>query len=66
LTIELKGANIQMNDVVVVGYGTQKKANLTGAVDQISGREIGKPVICQSQYWIAGNVAKFKYQTSRW
>ena len=25
-----------LNDVVVVGYGTQKKANLTGAVDQVS------------------------------
>ena len=40
LTIELKGANIQMNDVVVVGYGTQKKANLTGAVDQISAEKL--------------------------
>ena len=29
------------NDVVVVGYGTKKRANLTGAVDQISGDDIG-------------------------
>ncbi|MFT4156009.1 SusC/RagA family TonB-linked outer membrane protein [Parafilimonas sp.] len=27
----------QLNDVVVVGYGTQKKENLTGAVAQVSG-----------------------------
>lgn len=27
----------QLSDVVVVGYGTQKKINLTGAVDQLSG-----------------------------
>src|SRR5215203_607005 len=40
LTIEMKGASIQMNDVVVVGYGTQKKANLTGAVDQISAEKL--------------------------
>lgn len=26
-----------LNEVVVVGYGTQKKANLTGAVDQVGG-----------------------------
>ncbi|MCW3087133.1 MAG: TonB-dependent receptor, partial [Sediminibacterium sp.] len=26
----------ELNDVVVVGYGTQKKANLTGAVDQVT------------------------------
>lgn len=28
---------IGLDEVVVVGYGTQKKANLTGAVDQVSG-----------------------------
>lgn len=27
-----------LNDVVVVGYGTQKKVNLTGAVAQVSGK----------------------------
>lgn len=31
----------QMNTVVVVGYGTQKKVNLTGAVSQVSGADIG-------------------------
>ncbi|WP_448700663.1 TonB-dependent receptor [Mucilaginibacter sp. AW1-3] len=31
----------QMNEVIVVGYGTQKKVNLTGAVSQISGADIG-------------------------
>lgn len=29
-----------MNEVVVVGYGTQKKVNLTGAVSQISGDDL--------------------------
>ncbi len=29
-----------LNEVVVIGYGTQKKANLTGAVDAISSKEI--------------------------
>src|SRR5690606_5682821 len=29
-----------LDEVVVVGYGTQKKINLTGAVDQISGDDI--------------------------
>lgn len=29
-----------LDEVVVVGYGTQKKVNLTGSVDQISGDEI--------------------------
>ena len=29
-----------MNEVVVVGYGTQKKVNLTGAVSQVSGDDL--------------------------
>ena len=33
--LEVSNAN-SMTDVVVVGYGTQKKANLTGAVDQVT------------------------------
>ena len=36
LTIQLKASAVQMNDIVVVGYGTQRKANLTGAVDQVN------------------------------
>ena len=31
-----------LNEVVVVGYGTQKKANLTGAVAQVSGDVLDK------------------------
>ena len=29
-----------LDEVIVVGYGTTKKANLSGAVDQISSKEI--------------------------
>ena len=28
--------SVQLGEVVVIGYGTQKKANLTGAVDQVT------------------------------
>lgn len=37
LNVSLKPANNGLNEVMVVGYGTQKKANLTGAVDQVGG-----------------------------
>lgn len=36
--IILRSSASALNDVVVVGYGTQKKANLTGAVSQVSGK----------------------------
>ncbi len=35
LVIRLKSLNTSLTDVVVVGYGTQKKISVTGAVDRI-------------------------------
>lgn len=40
LRIELK--NNTLNEVVVVGYGTQKKRDLTGAISSISSRDIAE------------------------
>lgn len=46
IDVILEDSSIELNQVVVVGYGTQKKVNLTGAVssvkvdEQISGRSI--------------------------
>jgi hypothetical protein len=40
----------RLNEVVVVGYGTQKRANIIGAVDQISSKAIeGKPSVNLTQ-----------------
>ena len=38
--VTLKEDSEMLDEVVVVGYGTTKKANLSGAVDQISSKEI--------------------------
>jgi TonB-linked SusC/RagA family outer membrane protein len=50
VTIRLELDNTALDEVVVVGYGTQKKANLTGAVDQV-GPEVfeGRPLANVSQ-----------------
>ncbi len=42
LSINLSAVAQQMNEVVVVGYGTQKKATLTGAVSTVKGAEVLK------------------------
>lgn len=40
----------ELDDVVVVGYATQKKVNLTGAVSSVTGDELaGKPVMSTAQ-----------------
>lgn len=40
MKVVLKEAVTALNDVVVVGYGTQKKVNLSGSVASISGADI--------------------------
>jgi TonB-linked SusC/RagA family outer membrane protein len=38
-TVVMEEETIGMEEVVVVGYGTQRKVNLTGAVDQVTGED---------------------------
>jgi TonB-linked SusC/RagA family outer membrane protein len=40
MIIHLQARKNDLNEVVVVAYGTQKKVDLTGAVDQISGKQL--------------------------
>ena len=50
LLVHLKPGNKQLNDIVVVGYGTQKKVNLTGAVSQVDATAFeNKPVASVGQ-----------------
>ena len=42
ITIVLKEDNTTLNDVVVIGYGVQKKKLVTGATVQVKGEEIAK------------------------
>jgi len=42
VTVQLKADAAALDDVVVVGYGTQKRTNLTGAVGLVSGATLTK------------------------
>ena len=45
INVVLKSGVVTLKDVVVVGYGVQKKVNLTGAVSSVSTDELeGKPI----------------------
>ncbi|WP_290796935.1 SusC/RagA family TonB-linked outer membrane protein [Flavihumibacter sp. UBA7668] len=49
-TIQLQAQNGSLGEVIVVGYGTQRKISVTGAVDKIGTDAIeGKPVVNMSQ-----------------
>jgi TonB-linked SusC/RagA family outer membrane protein len=42
LTIQLENDEHVLEDVVVVGYGTQKKATLTGSISEVKGKDLVK------------------------
>jgi TonB-linked SusC/RagA family outer membrane protein len=50
INVQLVPAQNALNEVVVVGYGTQKRVNVIGAVDQITAKAIqGKPAVNLTQ-----------------
>lgn len=45
INVQLKTSQTDLSQVVVVGYGTERKVDLTGAVDQVSGKVLNdRPV----------------------
>jgi TonB-linked SusC/RagA family outer membrane protein len=55
-TIELKGSDSQLNDVVVVGYGTQRRSQVIGSVATVAGEELSKRSSPQLLQSIAGQM----------
>ncbi len=49
--------NVGIDEVVVVGYGTQKRQNVTGAVSQISGKELLKAPVGNINNMLGGLVS---------
>ena len=57
LAIKLKPSQAtDMNEVVVVGYGTQKKVNLTGAVDQVTSKVLSNRSIPNLAQGLQGEI----------
>lgn len=54
LAVILQEDNLNLNEVVVVGYGTQKKANLTGSVTAVSMDEMNKRQVGQTSAALQG------------
>jgi TonB-linked SusC/RagA family outer membrane protein len=54
INIKLKVSDEGLSEVVIVGYGTQKKVNLTGAITQISGKDIAARPMGQTSASLQG------------
>jgi TonB-linked SusC/RagA family outer membrane protein len=53
-----------LNEVVVVGYGTQKKVNLTGSVGTVSGDDMIKHPVVNPASMLEGQIAGVQVTTS--
>ncbi|GHE45200.1 SusC/RagA family TonB-linked outer membrane protein [Sphingobacterium griseoflavum] len=51
---EIKSISAGLEEVVVVGYGTQKRVNLTGSVSSVSAKDIEDRPITQASQALAG------------
>ena len=57
MKIVMKEDSKVLNDVVVIGYGTQKKANLTGAVSSVSVADLGNRPITNASTLLEGTAS---------
>ncbi len=57
LHIVLETEELGLDEVVVVGYGTQKRASITGAVSQIDGKELEKAPVTNVSNMLGGLIS---------
>jgi TonB-linked SusC/RagA family outer membrane protein len=64
ISVTLAGSATQLEQVVVIGYGTQKKKDLTGASATIKGSEIANVPVLTATQAIQGKVAGVQITSS--
>lgn len=64
LNFTLETASSSLGEVVVIGYGTQKKGDLTGSLTTVSSKDFQKGLISSPEQLIAGKVAGVQITTS--
>lgn len=57
LNVELASANQELEQIVVVGYGTQKRKDLTGSISSVNGDELAKMPAVNPLASLQGKVA---------
>lgn len=64
ITVTMKDQSSTLNDVVVIGYGTQKKKDLTGSVGQVSMSELTKAPVLSVGESLEGRLAGVQVSSS--
>ncbi|RZK15082.1 MAG: TonB-dependent receptor [Pedobacter sp.] len=64
INVSLKSAVTGLSDVVVVGYGTTKRADLTGAIGSVNMKDLEQAPVKSFDQALAGRVAGVQVSTS--
>jgi len=64
LNVVLKNAASKLDEVVVVGYGTSRKSDLTGSISSVSGADLKKVPIANVAETLTGRVAGVQVTSS--
>lgn len=64
LTVSLTADVVALNEVVVVGYGTQEKKDVTGAVVALTAKDLNKGIISSPQEMLVGRIAGVQVSTN--
>ena len=56
INVQMKDENQQLEEVVVVGYGVQKKSSMTAAVSLVSAKEVQKQVTANVASALQGRI----------
>jgi len=64
INVTLKATNSKLEDVVVVGYGTQKRKDLTGSISSISSKELATAQATTFDQALQGRVAGVVVQSA--
>ena len=62
LDIQLKEDSQALSEIVVVGYGTQKKVNLTGAVEQVTSEVFDNRSVANATQALQGSIPNLNIQ----
>jgi len=57
ITVQLVASNSSMNEIIVVGYGTQKRSTLTGAVASVSSKTLNELPVASIDQALQGRVS---------
>lgn len=64
LNVVLKSAASKLDEVIVVGYGTSRKSDLTGSISSVSGADLRKVPIANIAETLTGRVAGVQVTSS--